>query len=104
MKKSLLLFALILCLCSCEQRVVRESRKIYKAYFEYVLKDPRSLTIHSAKCATDGHYLVQWEIDYSANNSYGGKVRKTINFETFGDFYKVDGDLRYKKELERYIR
>ena len=104
MKKILLLVSLIFCLCSCQPKVVRESIKVYEAYFKYVLKDPSSLTIHSAKGTTDGHFAVRWEIDYSANNSYGGKVRKTIKFETFGEFYKVDGDLREIKELKDYMR
>lgn len=106
MKKVLLLLAISLFCCSCEPYVVKESRKIYKAYFEYALLDPSSLKIHSAKCVTDGSVSVKWEINYSADNGSGGKMRRTVKIETLKDidFYTVNGQTRPLKELEPYLR
>lgn len=101
MKKILLLLIAGLMFASCEPAVVKESRKFYQEYFNYILKDPSSLEIHSAKYATDGHFLVQWDIDYSAKNSFGGKVRKQIKLETFGEYFKVDGELYFKSTIKQ---
>lgn len=46
MKKILVLLAFIGILCSCEPSCVTSGRRIYKAYFNYILKDPESLEIH----------------------------------------------------------
>ena len=68
---------------SCEPSQVRKGRKLYKAYFNYTLKDPNSLVIYSERYTLgNDKYEVKWDIDYGAKNSYGGMVRSSIKFTT----------------------
>ena len=94
MKKALTIIALSLLACSCGPQCVREGRSIYKAYFNYVLKDPKSLEIYSEKYTlTEKANYVAWEIDYSVKNSLGGRVRKTLRCTTFrGLHIQIDGE------------
>lgn len=98
MKKLILLLACGLLFASCAPKEVREGRKIYKAYFEYILKDPSSLEIYREEYEIIEDSKVHWEINYGAKNSYGGMVRNTIGFTTLGD-RMIDLDDLYGGEL-----
>lgn len=105
MKKFLLLLLIPVLFCSCEPSQVRGGRKIYKAYFKHVLKDPSSLVIYRESYTLgDDEYEVNWELDYGAKNSYGGMVRSSIKFTTTSDIWiRVDplygGDSYSGREL-----
>lgn len=101
MKKVLLFIAFIGILCACDPPHVSESRKIYKSYFNYVLKDPKSLEIHSATYTAHGS-IIEWKIDYSAKNSFGGNVRKTTEIVTYGDWFTVDGTYYKTSQVKGY--
>ena len=90
MKKIILLLAMSLLFCACEPSAVTEGRRMYKDYFDYILKDPQSLEIHKETYTRDGEFTVNWKVDYSAKNSLGGRVRETIRFETCGSTIIVD--------------
>lgn len=92
MRKIIALLIFSVLLCACEPLQVRQGRKVYKAYFNHVLKDPKSLVIHSEEYTLgENQYDVMWEIDYGARNSYGGMVREHIEFTTSGNFWiKID--------------
>ena len=93
-----ILFAIVL-FTSCEPTAVREGRKIYKAYFNHILKDPSSLEVYSEKYTVeDNNFTVHWELDYGARNSYGGMVRDYIKFTTVGSRL-IDIDDLYGGEL-----
>ena len=83
MKRILLALIIPILFCSCEPQAVLQGRKVYKAYFNHILKDPGSLEIYDEDYSVNGH-IVKWTVDYGARNSYGGNVRKTISFTTFG--------------------
>ena len=61
MKKILLLMMAILLvsLSSCDESV-SNGRRIYKAYFKHILKDPDSFTVYDEKYTKDGEYTVNW--------------------------------------------
>lgn len=87
MKRLLFFLIATLMLTSCEPENVRNGRRIYKAYFDYILKDPESLEIHKEEYTIVGEREVEWKLDYSAKNGLGGRVRKDIEFTTNGGFY-----------------
>lgn len=90
MKKTLILLAFVGILCSCEPSEVRQGRKIYEAYFNYILKDPNSLVIYNEHYTIEEEVSVVWEIDYGAKNSYGGMVRDKIKFTTVANTIFID--------------
>ena len=77
MKKILLLMMAILLvsLSSCDESV-SNGRRIYKAYFKHILKDPDSFTVYDEKYT---------------KNSYGGMVREQVSFTTIGNSIFIDG-------------
>ena len=90
--KRLYILGTILSLClivsSCEPENVRGGRRLYKAYFDYILKDPSSLVIYSEKYTVgEEKNSIVWELDYGARNSLGGMVREEIEFTTYGDYW-----------------
>lgn len=90
MKKLLILLALSTLFCSCEPAAVKNGRKLYKDYFNYILKDPSSLIIYKEDYQVVKEVGVKWKVDYGAKNSFGAMNRETIEFETIGkDFIKV---------------
>ena len=91
MKKLLTLLLFSLLFASCEPSQVVGGRKVYKKYFNYILRDPASLQIHKETYVLDGHGVV-WEIDYSARNGLGGMTRETIKFTTIADAIFVEED------------
>ena len=58
----------LFCMSSCDEAVYK-GRKVYKAYFDYTLKDPESFKVYSEKYTKDGDFTVNWELDYGAKNS-----------------------------------
>lgn len=86
MKKFILLLACGLLFASCEPLQVRQGRRVYKAYFNYTLKDPSSLVIYDEDYTLDGDSQVIWEINYGAKNSYGAMVRSEIKFSTISNY------------------
>ena len=69
----------LFCMSSCDEAVYK-GRKVYKAYFDYTLKDPESFKVYSEKYTKDGDFTVNWELDYGAKNSLGGMVREKATF------------------------
>ena len=92
MKKLLTLLVFSLLFSACEPSVVVSGRHHYKAYFNYILNDPKSLEIHKEEYSLDGEVTVNWTIDYSAKNKLGGRVRETIKFTTIGNIIFVEGE------------
>ena len=92
MKKILLLMMAILLvsLSSCDESV-SNGRRIYKADFKHILKDPDSFTVYDEKYTKDGEYTVNLELDYGAKTSYGGMVREQVSFTTIGNSIFIDG-------------
>lgn len=90
MKKVILFIVASIMLLACESVDVTNGRKMYKDYFNYVLKDPSSLQIHNEQYHMEGEFTVIWTVDYSAKNSLGGMVRETIKFKTCGSTIIVD--------------
>lgn len=98
MKRILLLFAMILTFCSCENRYVSDGRSMYEAYFDKILKDPSSLKIYNESYVVDG-VSVKWVIDYGAKNSFGAMDRQTIEIKTNPSMLEVNGTLYTREEL-----
>lgn len=73
----------LFCMSSCDEAVYK-GRKVYKAYFDYTLKDPESFKVYSEKYTKDGDFTVNWELDYGSKNSLGGMVREKATFTTVG--------------------
>lgn len=100
MKKALLLILVatlqIITLSSCDEAVYK-GRKVYKAYFDYILKDPKSFKVYNEEYTKDGDFAVNWELDYGAKNSLGGMVRENVSFTTIGTEIFIDGN-HYKLE------
>lgn len=96
MKKLVFIITALLIFSACEPASVVSGRKLYKNYFRTVLKDPMSLEIHNEEYLVNG-VKVFWEVDYSAKNSLGGRVRSTIEFETVGSLIVAieDGKREY---------
>lgn len=94
----ILIAALTLVGCEFEKAYIKESREMWKAYFQITLKDPNSLVIYDEKCLDEGYQCVEWEINYGAKNGFGGMVRETIKFKTIGDLLLVGDYGTYKKE------
>ena len=92
MKKILLLMTaiLLLSLSSCDESA-SNGRRIYKAYFKHILKDPGSFTVYDEKYTKDGEYTVNWKLDYGAKNSYDSMVREQVSFTTIGNSIFIDG-------------
>lgn len=91
MKKIVLIVSALLLMAACEPSQVIGGRKVYKKYFNYILRDPASLQIHKETYILDGPSVV-WEIDYSARNGLGGMARETIKFTTIADAIFVEED------------
>lgn len=100
MKKIAFLFFIIALFSSCEDSSVSSGRKLYKLYFNKILKNPKSLVIHSEKYTKENEFTVNWVLDIGAENSYGGMVRKTYEMKTVSDAIFVDGEIYRKKDLE----
>lgn len=101
MKKIILFLAMSLLLCACEPSAVTNGRRLYRDYFDYILKDPQSLEIH--KETHEGEFIVNWVVDYSAKNSLGGRQRKTVKFQTIENTIYVehsDGTKEFYKAEE----
>lgn len=102
MKKALLLILVatlqIITLSSCDEAVYK-GRKVYKAYFDYILKDPKSFKVYNEKYTKEGA-TVNWELDYGAKNSLGGMVRKNVSFTTIGTAIFIDGNHYKLDELK----
>ena len=91
MKKFLVFVIIILALASCEDSEVAKGRRIYKKYFKEVLKDPSSFVVYKEDFKKDGSSIVEWTIEYGAKNSFGGMVRKTVEFKTVNNAIYVEG-------------
>lgn len=89
--KKLLLLILPMLLASCEPASVRQGRKVYEAYFHYILKDPESFVVYDEDYTMEGKSTIKWELDYGGRNSFGGNVRETAEFTTCGDMIFIDG-------------
>ncbi|MFK2681076.1 hypothetical protein ACIXT9_02130 [Bacteroides fragilis] len=101
MKKFLfVLVSLAFIFSSCEDESVREGRKLYKMYFDKVLKDPKSFIVYDEKYTVNDEYTVNWVLDAGAKNSLGGMVRKTYDITTVGETIEVDGELYRKADLK----
>lgn len=98
MKKIILFLAMSLLFCACEPSAVRDGRRIYKAYFDYILKDPASFVVHSEEYEIQDGSKVHWKLDYGAKNGFGAMGRDYIEFTTFGD-RMIDIDDLYGGEL-----
>ena len=61
-----------------------KGRKAYEDYFRSVLKDPESFKVYNEEYSADGG-VVEWKLDYGARNSFGGMVRKQVEFTTIGN-------------------
>lgn len=69
---------------SCEPKLVKEGREVYREYLSKNLKDPNSLKIYN-----ESYYLPNGEdgivseftVDYGATNSYGAMVRDELKFK-----------------------
>ncbi len=81
----------LFCMSSCDEAVYK-GRKVYKAYFDYTLKDPESFKVYSEKYTKDGDFTVNWELDYGAKNSLGGMVREKATFTTVGTSIFIDAN------------
>lgn len=94
MKKILLLMMaiIVVSLSSCDESV-SNGRRIYKAYFKHILKDPDSFTVYDEKYTKEegSEYTINWTLDYGAKNSYGGMVREQVSFTTAGNTILIDG-------------
>lgn len=103
MKKVLLLIIVatfqIVAFSSCDESVYK-GRKVYKAYFDYTLKDPESFKVYNEKHTKDGDFTVNWELDYGAKNSMGGMVRENVSFTTVGTSIFINGDYYKIEELK----
>lgn len=94
MKKALFIMkAIILVSLSSCDKSVSDGRRIYKAYFKHILKDPDSFTVYDEKYTKeeDSEYTVNWTLDYGAKNSYGGMVREKVSFTTVGNSIFING-------------
>lgn len=104
MKKlfSIVIILLSLLLLSCGISDVDRGRKLYKLYFNKVLKNPKSLVIHKEEYTKMMNGEIYWTLDVGAENSYGGMVRKTYKIKTMPTYDKieVDGETYTKKDLE----
>lgn len=90
----------LFCMSSCDEAVYK-GRKVYKAYFDYTLKDPESFKVYSEKYTKDGDFTVNWELDYGAKNSLGGMVREKATFTTVvGTSIFIDGSSYRLDELK----
>ena len=89
----------LFCMSSCDEAVYK-GRKVYKAYFDYTLKDPESFKVYSEKYTKDGDFTVNWELDYGAKNSLGGMVREKATFTTVGTSIVIDGSSYRLDELK----
>lgn len=96
----ILLVLLAVLFSSCEDESVREGRKLYKMYFDKVLKDPKSFIVYDEKYTVNDEYTVNWVLDAGAKNSLGGMVRQTYNITTVGETIEVDGELYEKEDLK----
>ena len=84
MMKNLIILLFLIILVSCENANVSAGRNAYKKHFEEILKDPKSLVVHSEKYTKEGEATVNWILDIGAKNSLGGYDRtkysaKTVN-------------------------
>ena len=82
--KNVFLFLSLIIFTSCENASVSSGRHAYKKHFDEILKDPKSLVVHSEKYTKEGEATVNWILDIGAKNSLGGYVRtkysaKTVN-------------------------
>jgi hypothetical protein len=77
-------------LSSCESSSVSNGRKLYKAYFKEILKDPNSFTVYNESFVKNGSIEVEWNIDYGARNSLGGMVRESVTFKTTSNKLFID--------------
>ena len=106
MKKVLLLIIVatfqIVAFSSCDESVYK-GRKVYKAYFDYTLKDPESFKVYNEKYTKDGDFTVNWELDYGAKNSMGGMVRENVSFTTVGTSIFINGDYYKIEEFQGKI-
>lgn len=103
MKKFTVLVIAILALVSCEDSEVSKGRRIYKKYFKEILKDPSSLVVYREDFKKDGSSIVEWTIEYGAKNSFGGMVRKTVEFKTVNNAIYVDGSC-YRLERGEIVK
>lgn len=77
MKKILVIFTfLILLFTSCskeskQEKEVREAREEIEFFLKSILSDPNSLEIYSITKED-----IKWEVDYSARNGFGGRIRE----------------------------
>lgn len=70
-----------------------KGRKAYEDYFKGILKDPESFKVYNEEYNADGG-TVEWKLDYGARNSFGGMVRKQVEFTTIGSkIYITESDL-----------
>lgn len=97
MKKVFILFVTVLLFISCENSSVSGGRKLYKAYFNEILKDPNSFVVYEESYTQDEDYIVNWRLDYGAKNSLGGMVRKTVSFTTTPTSIYIEGSCYERK-------
>lgn len=104
MKKIILLLLLVilsLSFYSCEDSAVSEGRKLYKAYFRHILKDPDSFVVYKEEYAKEGKSTVSWKLDFGAKNLLGGMTRETKEFKTVSNIsIRIDDRTHNAKDLK----
>ena len=89
----------LFCMSSCDEAVYK-GRKVYKAYFDYTLKDPESFKVYSDNFLNYGVFIVYCFLYYVSNNSFGGMVRENATFTTVGTSIFIDGSSYRLDELK----
>lgn len=86
MKKILFIFTfLILLFTSCskeskQEKEAREAREEIEFFLKSILSDPNSLEIYSLSESKD-YGIYEWEVDYSARNGFGGRIREKTSIK-----------------------
>lgn len=91
MKKTILLFVIIILTCSCESHRVKENRDIYIEFLKSMSDAPEYLKIHSEIVNDDNeaniYFIVDFEIVY-----IGRRFRDEVRIDFIGNYMsKIDG-------------
>lgn len=98
MKKILFALLCALIFVGCENENAVKGRKLYKAYYKKMLKDPSSFKVYKEEYKIDGG-SVRWTLDYGAKNGYGAMGRETESFTTTSDMISIGGTHYFMEEL-----
>lgn len=83
---------------SCEPKLVKEGREVYREYLSKNLKDPNSLKIYNESYylpnGKDG-IISEFTVDYGATNSYGAMVRDELKFKIVAKKITEINDINY---------